>query len=228
MKWIIYLIILLNIGFFAWHFRTDMLREHPTPVAMSSARLVLLSEYEAEQAKAPLKEHSANGATLPVNEVIECMTLGPFADERQMQAGQEQVTASGYTVNHYLTRDKLRDGFWVMLDPEATAEATKQRLASVKKAGIKEYFLILKGEYRNAISLGLFSKPDLAKRRLDTLVEKGFKPRIVQVTLPKREYWLEWVKGKFPPLNDAAITALRALNEDIGQTARPCVGESAR
>ena len=64
------------------------------------------------------------------------------------------------------------------------------------------------GSKANAISLGVFSMTESARRRVSQLKKLGFEPDIEKVKLPKVEYWLEWPREAQSQLNEAERKAL--------------------
>nr|VFJ97509.1 MAG: hypothetical protein BECKH772A_GA0070896_101219 [Candidatus Kentron sp. H]VFJ98251.1 MAG: hypothetical protein BECKH772B_GA0070898_101299 [Candidatus Kentron sp. H]VFK03258.1 MAG: hypothetical protein BECKH772C_GA0070978_101219 [Candidatus Kentron sp. H] len=48
----------------------------------------------------------------------------------------------------------------------------------MKKTGVKDIFILPRGNMSNAISLGVFSKRSSMKKRLDELRKKGYTPTV--------------------------------------------------
>ena len=76
------------------------------------------------------------------------------------------------------------------------------------------------GEQVNAVSLGVFSRSELAQRRYEEIKDLGFKVKIQQVDLPLREYWLDWPKDQ--QLLPEVLDTFRERFPNIGQTDRGC------
>jgi len=82
--------------------------------------------------------------------------------------------------------------YWVMLPPGASAAAATPVLERLQRAGIKDFYLIRSGENMNAISLGVFSSKDAAQNRLQQIRELKLAPRIEEITLPAKRWWVEF------------------------------------
>lgn len=82
--------------------------------------------------------------------------------------------------------------YWVMLPPGASAAAATPVLERLQRAGIKDFYLIRSGENMNAISLGVFSSKDAAQNRLQQIRELKLTPRIEEITLPAKRWWVEF------------------------------------
>jgi len=210
MKWLIYSFIVINLGVFAWYYQPSTGKV--TTEAIHGTRLVMLEEYKAElqhQVSAPNDAGSKHT----------CYTLGPFSDKTVTSRVEEKLASLGLALQMRVSRDKLRDGYWVMLPGNENKKATLQKL---EKAAIKDFFVILKGEYKGAISLGLFSRPELAKRRLSVVKAKGFNPAVEKVSLPKREYWLDWPTSSGITIPEQTLSELRDTFSGIGKSERNC------
>ncbi len=80
---------------------------------------------------------------------------------------------------------------WVYLPPfqgKLAANRTQQRL---NQLGITDHAIVTKGQFNNAISLGLYRSPLYAKKRIKQLVAKGFKNVKTQKRYKNEiTYWL--------------------------------------
>lgn len=82
--------------------------------------------------------------------------------------------------------------YWVLLPPVSSAATTSATIERLKKAGIKDYYLIRSGESKNAISLGVFSSPDAAQRRIRQIRDLKLKPRMDEINVPTERWWVEF------------------------------------
>lgn len=216
MKWLIYALLLVNLAVGLWHYR---FKEADSPVTVAPAedalRLVLVKEFLAQQDAAPAQIAVSEEAN-----TARCYTLGPFKSRDDAGAVAEQLTAQGIPVTPRLNRDSSRQGFWVLLPPAQTRQLARESIAELKSNGIKDYFLVVTGEQTNAVSLGVFSQPELAQRRHDAIAKLGFTPKIQAVDLPLREYWLDWPLES--TLSTELLDKLRKQHSGIGQAERGC------
>ncbi len=217
MKWAIYILILANLGFGLLHYRSEVLTDNKTPVDDDNLRLVLLKEYlEQEQDS----QNQPDTIASDVIAVARCNTLGPFKSKKVANTLRKKLVRLGLSAERRMSKDNKRKGFWVMIPPAESRKIAKQSVRELKKKDIKDYFLVVTGAQTNAVSLGVFSRSDLAQRRYDEIQEFGFMVKIRQVDLPLREYWLDWPQEQSLLADDLA--AFRKEYPNIGQTDRPC------
>lgn len=217
MKWIIYALLLANLAFGLWHFRS----QETTSTSQESRdddnlRLVLVKEYLAQQANQPSPEQHVEKEL-----AARCYTLGPFKSKDDANAVRDQLTAVGLGAKRRMSKDNTRKGLWVLLPPEASRQEAKQSINQLKEKGIKDYFLVVTGEQANAVSLGVFAQSDSAQRRFEEIKELGFSPKIQAVDLPLREYWLDWPVDQ--TLLPEVLEKIRKQYNAVGQTERACV-----
>ncbi|MGD8783404.1 MAG: SPOR domain-containing protein [Thioalkalispiraceae bacterium] len=213
MKWIIYILLLANLGFGLWHYRSVDLTEAQAPVDDDNLRLVLLREYQARQERLSEQPQTEEAAK-------RCNTLGPFKDKKSANSIREELESLGISAERRMSKDNTRKGFWVLIPPEASRQQAKAHISELKKQNVKDYFLVVTGEQNNAVSLGVFSRSELAQRRYEQIKKLGFKVRIRQIDLPLREYWLDWSKEQ--QLLPEVLDSFRERYPNIGQTDRGC------
>jgi len=219
MKWLIYLLLLANLGFGLWHYRSQALNEsrQRNTNEDDNLRLVLLREYLAQRDKPPTVNAGVDvGAS--------CYTLGPFKAVNDANSVRNMLKHADITARRRIKKDRSRKGFWVLLSPEATHAGARENVERLKAKGIKDYFLVATGDQTNAVSLGVFAQSDTAQRRYEEIKALGFKPKIQNVDLPLREYWLDWPVEQ--PLSSKLLAKIRKKYDGVGQTERSCNNNS--
>jgi len=221
MKWIIYLLLLANLAFGLWSYRSQELAgaSVPSEGANDNLRLVLVKEFLAQKNKAPTVVANGNAETSG-----NCYTLGPFKAVDDADKVRHELRQAGLTVKRRISKDNTRKGFWVLLPPASNHAAARKDIDELKSKGIKDYFLVATGDQTNAISLGVFSKSDTAQRRFEQIVKLGFKPVIQHVNLPLREYWLDWPVEQ--NLDPGLLEKISKQFSGVGQTTRSCNANS--
>lgn len=64
-------------------------------------------------------------------------------------------------------------GYWVYIPPLKDKAGINQKIAQLKARGVEEYFVVQEeGEWKHAISLGIFKSEDAAQKFLESLAEK--------------------------------------------------------
>lgn len=221
MKWIIYLLLLANLAFGLWSYRSQELASASVPSEgeNDNLRLVLVKEFLAQQNKPSTVATDGNAETSG-----NCYTLGPFKAVDDADKVRHELRQAGLTAKRRISTDNTRKGFWVLLPPAASHDAARKAIDELKSKGIKDYFLVATGDKTNAVSLGVFSQSDTAQRRFEQIVKLGFKPVIQHVNLPLREYWLDWPVEQ--SLDPGLLDKIRKQFSGAGQTTRSCNADS--
>jgi hypothetical protein len=211
MKWLIYLLILLNIAMFVWHFRSDDVVEHTSlsDVKQDEATLslVLLKEQQQQKEKEITRW---------------CFSLGPFEDKQQASLANGILKSAGIDAERRLSKDARRKAYWVLLPPAESREAAQKSIARLKQLKVTDYFLVATGEKTNAVSLGVYSQFESAHRRIKEMQDMGFKPDFEKVELPKREYWLDWPRKGGKPLSESDLKKVQKISDKAHQIERGC------
>ena len=210
MKWGVYVLLLVNLGVFVWHYQPGV-DGRRSGASDNLTRLVLLKEYEQRLLSAVDDRGDPR-----------CFSLGPFTRKQSFVEVNALLQKQGVDVFSRVSSERVRNGYWVMLPVSKSSNQAKVHIQKLKERGIKDFFLVATGEMKNAISLGVFSKPNLAKRRRDEVEKYGFKVKIKKITLPKRVYWLEWPRHSEIQPDSILLGKLLKQFEGIGQTERRC------
>lgn len=215
----IYLLLLANLGFGLWHYRSQALNESQTQNKGDddNLRLVLLKEYLARQDQPPTVE-TPEDALADANK--SCYTLGPFKAVNDANKVRGMLKQADITAKRRVRKDKTRKGYWVLLPPAASRAQARESVDKLKAQGIKDYFLVANGDQTNAVSLGVFAQSDTAQSRYQQIKEMGFNPKISNVDLPTREYWLDWPVEQV--LSTKVLEKIRNAYGGVGQTERRC------
>lgn len=214
MKWIIYSLLLVNLAFGLWHYRSQQVRYVEEQDPEEGLRLVLLDEYLNHQGQVSPKQDEA------AQNVARCYTLGPFKTKSAATSVTTELDTLGISAKRRISKDNKRKGYWVLIPPAQSRKAANQSIAELKQQNIKDYFLVVTGEKTNAVSLGVFSRPELAQKRYDMIKQKGFDAKIDRVDLPVREYWLDWPIDQ--QLLPQVLDKIRREHPDVGKAERPC------
>ncbi len=211
MKWIVYLLVLLNIAMFVWHFRSDDVRDtaslDDTRQDEATLSLVLLKEQRQQKEKEITRW---------------CFSLGPFENKQQASLANGILKSAGIEAERRLSKDARRKAYWVLLPPAESREAAQKSIARLKQLKVTDYFLVATGEKTNAVSLGVYSQFESAHRRIKEMQELGFKPDFEKVELPKREYWLDWSRKGGKPVSESDMKKIQNISGKARQIERGC------
>ena len=214
MKWLIYFLLICNIGFAAWHFRGLDMREDGGAGVLGiniENQLILLSEFQPQQKK--LKTTSVGKL---------CYSLGPFTIKLESEKAQVLLKAKSIETKRIRLRDTSRSGFWVILPATETRKEANKHIRRLKKLKVNDYFLVATGPHENAVSLGVYSQKKLARRRVDEMIRLGFVPRLESVALPRKVYWLNWYKDSKNQPSEIMIGNIKKQYPQISKIERSC------
>ncbi len=214
MKWLIYLLLIFNIGFAAWHFRGLDMREDGAADVLdinNENQLILLSEFQQQQKKSK----TASGGKL-------CYSLGPFTKKSESEKAQVLLKAKNVESKRIRLRDTSRSGYWVILPASETRKEASKHIWRLKKLKVNDYFLVATGPHENAVSLGVYSQKKLARRRVDEMIRLGFIPRMESVSLPRKVYWLNWYKDAKNQPGETMLSNIKEQYQQISKIERSC------
>lgn len=215
MKWIIYLLLVFNIGFAAWHFRGIDSREDGSHYALdlnNENQLILLAELKQKQ---EMEKRQQAGAKL-------CYSVGPFSSKAVAEKAEAVFKKNEIVYHRVRLRDTSRRGYWVLLPASESRKEANEKIKRLRKLKVKDYFLVATGEKKNAVSLGVFSQQNLARRRVDDMIRLGFVPSMERVALPRKVYWLNWYKDLKKQPGSGVLEKVNALQTGVQKVERSC------
>jgi hypothetical protein len=145
-------------------------------------------EPDASIPELPVKAAVVEQAAVdPVQTV--CARVGPFeADDADKLASglPADVTLVSDVTEEYVTVDR----YYVLIPQLPSRAEGYQKLKELADAGITDTWLFPSGEYRNAISLGFFSREAGAKRHAANVARKGFETEVKEKSSVRERRWL--------------------------------------
>ncbi len=97
--------------------------------------------------------------------------------------------------------------YWVYLAPKKTRAEAASQLAVLKKMGVDSY-LILKGERKHGVSLGLFSRKVLADAKMAKMQKKGWQPKMDSFERTVKQWSVVVKKDDVDRLGDGVLPIL--------------------
>lgn len=98
-----------------------------------------------------------------------CLEVGPFDSREKALQGARRYRRAGHEVSLRSSEERFEIGQWVYLSPLPSREAARQRAAELRQKGISDIYVVTTPEFRNAISLGVYSQSESVERRLAQL-----------------------------------------------------------
>jgi hypothetical protein len=105
-----------------------------------------------------------------------CLEWGPIASSEREKA--QARLASLNLGDRLVLREELQTTWWVHIPAMPRNEAAR-RMDALRDLGVKDYSLLEAGPDREAISLGLFSTEQAARKRLAELQAQGVKSAVL-------------------------------------------------
>jgi len=172
----------------------EMVLETPTgidePVEQALKKSVETPVQEPELSVPELAVEAAVVEPAAVDSVqTVCARVGPFeaADADKLTSGlPATVTLLSDVTEQYASVDR----YYVLIPQLPSRAAGYQKLKELADAGITDTWLFPSGEYRNAISLGFFSREAGAKRHAANVAGKGFNTEVKEKTSVRERRWL--------------------------------------
>jgi hypothetical protein len=169
MKALFLILLLANLGFYAYSQGYlepgQQATDEPQRVPLNAEKIRILTA--AQVAALPKLK--------PLPKTAACMEWGNFS---AADAARAAKALQDLALGDRLTERGVDESavWWVFFAPQGTKAAGDKKLEELKRLGVEDYFMIQdEGKWRYAISLGVFSSQDGAKKHLEALRAKGVK-----------------------------------------------------
>lgn len=216
MRTLLLLLLLANLGFFAYHHLAGANDEAAAQIALLQISPERISTVAAGTVS-PAPANSPVAAAAPAA----CVEWGAFG-------GAEVARADAVIAALALPADALQrrvadvDGYWVHMPPLKTRTEVDRKLGELKALGVEEFFVVQDaGPWRNAVSLGLFKNEEAAKAELERLRQRGVRSAVIV----RREKLLKQVTFYLREPDAPTVARLTELQRDFPATeirAAPC------
>ena len=229
MKTVTFLLLLANVGFFAWIYlgagrasdESQLMEQQLNPQAIQLLRADQVAALAAERAK-----QTAERAKPPAKVTLAaCLELGAFnpGDIGRVQQALEPL-ALGSRFSQRRAEEIV--SYWVFMPPQRNRQAANQRATELKKLGVEDFFIVQEDtKFRFAISLGVFKTEEAARSRLAGLRAKGV--RAAQVG--PRETSVQKVYFIVRDVPEALVSRLNDLRQSFaGSELKACPPEEKR
>lgn len=227
MPWIFLCLILANAAYFGWQFvQSGTPRAHvaSTEVIPNDKRLVLLSERPDLIARASVQTVAApegSEPAAPVEAGPQCYTVGPFASAGSSEHMAERLGRQFKTRVDVLKKDNV--DYWVFVPAQVNREKAEAKLHELKQKGV-DSFIVNEEPFANAISLGHFSKRDLAEGFRDKMQAASVQAELREVPRKGEERWLYVAPGSSKADIKAVIDGSIAKEQGLRRQPTPCEG----
>jgi len=183
MKWVVWLLLLLNVVLLAY-FRLGM-QHHVEPVAGHEAinpdRIKIVTPEELAQLpkkeQPPPPESTPPPAPMAATPAAFCYEWGSFAaaDATRARAALDKLGLKA-TAKQQTPQEAIR--YWVYIPSRKSMEEAQAKVDEIKALGIEESYIVQDPKWRYAISLGVFKDAALATKFVDEMHNRGVKSAI--------------------------------------------------
>ena len=184
MKGLFWLLLLINLGFFAFMQWGEILtgegKNRLNQPALNAEKIKLLEAPPV--ALAAVSSPSAVAAATqvqPTSTAAVCLEWGEFSGADLARAS---AALAALNLGNKLAQRQVEynSGYWVYIPPAKTRAAVDQKIVELKALGVGDYFIVQEPEkWHNAISLGVFKTGEAAHKFLDSLKAKGMTTAVV-------------------------------------------------
>ncbi|MBC6906575.1 SPOR domain-containing protein [Saccharophagus sp. K07] len=150
-----------------------------------------------------------------------CLMVGPFANSLEARQFSARLAALDVQSFEHSVDLPAGEGYWVYLEPLTNRDAARRRLAELQARGVDSY-IIPKGELENGISLGVFTRRDLAEARVRELTKQGLTPKLQSVGRSYREIWVMLGQGEEFKIAETAWQSLMREHFSLQQRQNLC------
>lgn len=200
MRAALFLLLLINLAYFAWaQWLAPEQAQLPVSAAVSAPRLQLATE------------------AMPAAADGSCVTVGPFATTELAARARQTLTDSGYPSVPREETISAPDGYWVYLESPSTEAAERRLLERLRRGGVEDAQAVGDGGARR-ISLGVFQDEQRAFAQSERVAKLGLLPQILGRERSGTAIWLDLtLKTGAPPLEGQKFQA-----GDAELEFRPC------
>lgn len=216
MRMVFLLLVAANLALFAWfqHFPSAEITADPEPARrqIQPDQIRLLEGKELTALSSAKPKPPAPGSS--------CVEWGGFAIAEASKA-EQALAPLALGARLAQRRSEETAGWWVFIPPQPNRAGAQKKTAELKALGVDDYYILQdEGPMRWAVSLGVFSTEEAARKRLEALRVRGV--RSAQTGERDTQVAKIWFQVRGP---DAALQAkLKELAQALpGTELRDCL-----
>lgn len=108
-----------------------------------------------------------------------CGLIGPMDDNEVAATIVDELKKLGIEASLQQESQQKPNGFWVIIPPLPTRQQAIDTVKRLNQLGVKDNRRFYKGEFRDGVSLGIYSRRKNAEKRRDFIAAMGFEPSVV-------------------------------------------------
>lgn len=148
--------------------------------------------------------------------VVRCTRVGPLESDDADDLVR-RLPARFQLLADTSSEHRVATGYYVLVPPLPDRAEGRAKLRELQAAGFKDVWLFRGGEFRNAISLGLFSNAAGAERHAQAVARKGFDVEVRDKSALSQRRWLVLQHGDEDDLKKSL-----PLPQSVRLISQPC------
>ena len=223
-RWLVLGLLLCNAIYFVWQHNLKAAAVGVAPRAqlapVEGDRLVLVREAKADNG-APAPAAQAAPAATSEPPVAVCHMIGPFKEKISAHQVRDRLRALDITVNTYQVNIPDKPDYWVYMGPLRSRKEALEMLRELQSKKI-DSFLISDGDLANGISLGFFTKEQLAQGVLKQRRNQGYDAKLRAVPRFTQELWEVFADKEYAKFSDELWQKIKAGTEGVSLRKNSC------
>jgi hypothetical protein len=150
-----------------------------------------------------------------------CHMIGPFKEKISARQIKDRLRALDVEVRTYQVQIPEKPDYWVHLGPMRSRKEALDTLRELQAKKI-DSFLITEGELVNGVSLGFFTKEELAQAVQRQRREQGYDARIRKIPRNSLQLWEVMDAEQYSRFSDALWQKVKAGTEGLELRKNSC------
>lgn len=223
-RWLVLGLLLGNAIYFLWQHNAQVGGITPELRSAKSAlgdHLTLLSEAAGGNPGGGLPAQSAPRSEVAAPPTPICHMIGPFKEKISAHQVQDRLRALDIELHTFQVNIPDKPDYWVHLGPMRSRKEALDTLRELQAKKI-DSFLITEGELLNGISLGFYTKEELAQAVLKQRREQGYSAKILAVPRFTQELWEVFADGQYGKFSDELWQKITAGTQGLELRKNSC------
>ncbi len=153
-----------------------------------------------------------------------CYTLGPFKDDDILMQVRDSLAEQVTEISTRKQTQTEKHRYWVYIPASGGRNGAKQKARELKEKKVKDFYIVLRGDTKNSISLGHFREPSHASRRVKRINALGFN---AEINVIYRDYDVHWLDYRLSGnTQQEGFSVEEYVSEGVSQISRSCEGDA--
>jgi hypothetical protein len=220
LRWLVLGLLLCNCIYFFWARQSsfESAKAEAAPI-VEGAHLALLSELKSSSFVGRSARESAEPTVNPPVPV--CHMIGPFKEKISARQIKDRLQALNIEVMTYQLTIPEKPDYWVHLGPMRSRREALDMLRELQSKKI-DSFLITEGELVNGLSLGFFTKEELARAVQKQRREQGYDAKVHQIPRFTLQLWEVFAGDQYGKFSEELWQKVKAGTDGLELRKNSC------